>query len=228
LARQALARLAGRCYRYPLCVLNPDGDPLVGRLTAAPEGMWLDPMGGVVKWRPQANQEGEHEVEIEVADDRGGVATQRYTVRVVVDQPGQPPQINQPPQITSPPPFQAKVGIDYQYPVTATDPDAEPLRFELREGPADMTIEPTAGVLQWTPDATDVGSHQVIVAAVDPVGAASVQTYALSVLQANQAPQITSRPVEEVTAGLPYRYDVHADDPDGDPLTYALAALPPT
>jgi hypothetical protein len=46
------------------------------------------------------------------------------------------------------------------------------------------------------------------------------------VLGPNRAPSITSTAVESVTAGLTYRYDVRATDPDGELLTFALTAGP--
>src|SRR5262249_28661162 len=42
----------------------------------------------------------------------------------------------------------------------------------------------------------------------------------------NRSPAITSPPVQVVTAGLPYRYDVRAADPDGDPVTFTLDGGP--
>jgi hypothetical protein len=43
---------------------------------------------------------------------------------------------------------------------------------------------------------------------------------------ANRDPVITSVAVEQAVIGQPYAYQVTATDPDGDPLTYSLAARP--
>jgi hypothetical protein len=56
-------------------------------------------------------------------------------------------------------------------------------------------------------------------------GLMAVQYYDLTV-ELDTAPTITSTAVTSVTAGLPYRYDVQADDSDDDPLTYALSGAP--
>jgi RHS repeat-associated protein len=42
----------------------------------------------------------------------------------------------------------------------------------------------------------------------------------------NQPPQITTVPVVQAIAGKPYTYAAAAIDPDGDPVTYSLAAAP--
>jgi len=42
----------------------------------------------------------------------------------------------------------------------------------------------------------------------------------------NQAPIITSDPILNVIWNTEYVYDVEADDPDGDVLTYSLAVSP--
>src|SRR4051794_38811282 len=61
----------------------------------------------------------------------------------------------------------------------------------------------------------------VVVAAIDGQ-AGGTQTYTIAVVTADRPPTITSKAVQVVTAGLTYRYDVQASDPDGDPITYSL------
>jgi hypothetical protein len=56
-------------------------------------------------------------------------------------------------------------------------------------------------------------------------GNAARQSFSIAV-QNNHSPHIASLPVATVTAGFLYRYDVHATDPDNDPLTFWLVAGP--
>ncbi len=63
-------------------------------------------------------------------------------------------------------------------------------------------------------------------AATDPGGAAGTQTFTVVVAAVNNPPTITSTPVQGITAGLVYRYDVRATDPDGDALTFRLDTAP--
>jgi RHS repeat-associated protein len=89
-----------------------------------------------------------------------------------------------------------------------------------------MTIDAATGLVLWTPGAQQLGKAEVSLAAADPSGYAAIETYTITVRAANQKPGFTSSPVLTVTARNPYHYDVRASDPDGDPLTFRLAAAP--
>src|SRR5262249_24332088 len=128
-----------------------------------------------------------------------------------------------PPVITSAPPLQAVVGQEYVYAVRATDPDGETPLFALRSAPLGMVIDPTSGLIRWTPTDGEVGADAVGGVALDPRGAAGFQDFSVSVARANHAPQIQSLLPLRIVAGLTYQYDVRATDADGDPLTYALS-----
>ncbi|MGH9206298.1 MAG: putative Ig domain-containing protein, partial [Acidimicrobiales bacterium] len=78
--------------------------------------------------------------------------------------------------------------------------------------------------MSWTPAVA--GAYTITVTATDAGGLKSSQTFNLNVA-VDPPPQITSAAPTTVTAGLPYRYDVQATDPNGNyPLTYALAGAP--
>ncbi len=211
---------ATQAYRYAVHATDVDSDPLTYLLSAAPAGMTIDAATGLIQWIPDTT--GPQTVFIRVEDGQGGIATQTYTVVVSAT------ALNLPPKITSTPSFRATVGEAYAYTVTASDPEGETLQFVLLGSPpAGMSIDATTGAVQWVPAPSQLGGHQVTVGAVDPAGNGASLTFTLTVLPANHAPTITSAPVPSVTAGLLYRYDVQAADPDGDPLVYTLAAGPP-
>lgn len=68
---------------------DPDGDSdLRFRLGEAPEGMTIDPILGVVHWRPSASQAGTHAVEVRVEDGAGAVSGLRFEAEVAAGQPG--------------------------------------------------------------------------------------------------------------------------------------------
>ena len=157
---------------------------------------------------------------IEVTDGRGGIGAQSYQLVVSDTIP------NLPPVITSSPSFVAAVGQPYSYPVAARDPDGDTLQFSLLAGPSGMIVSGTAGLVEWTPTAAQVGLQQVQLVARDPDGLGCVQTYSINVRAANHAPVIDSQPVLQVSAGATYRYDVRARDLDGDPLSYSLSTSP--
>ena len=201
-------------YSYAVRATDPEDAPLTFSLTTAPAGMTIDPASGFVEWTPNATQVDSHAVVIRVEDGQGGFAVQNYTVEV------NDTASNEYPVITSTAPSYAPVGELYQYQVTATDPDGDPLEFLLLTDFDGMSIGTTTGLIEWTPTPAQLGEHQVIVAAVDPLGAGGTQSFPVVVYESNENPMIDSPPVQVVYAGLPYRYDVRAHDDDGDPLGY--------
>ena len=212
--------VASRLYTYAVRATDPESDPLAFSLTAAPTGMSIDAASGLISWTPTAAQLGSFTVNLRVADGQGGVATQSYTLVVSAT------ATNQPPVITSSPSLTGTVGEVYAYSVTATDPEGQAILFSLLTAPAGMSISPTTGLISWTPVIDQVGLASVTVAAIDPQGNGGTQSFTIGVADDNSPPQITSTPKQVVTAGLAYRYDVRATDPDGDALTFRLDSAP--
>ena len=188
-------------------------------LTTAPSGMTIDPASGLVQWTPTAAQVGPEAVALSVTDPLGGTATQTFTVVVAAT----PPVL--PPTITSQPSFVGTAGALYQYAVTATDPAGLALTYSLTASPAGMSIDPATGLVTWTPTSSQAGASPVTVVATNTGGAAASQTFTV-VVTVNHPPVINSTAPASITAGLTYRYDVQATDPDGDPMTYTLVAGP--
>src|SRR5581483_3722021 len=78
------------------------------------------------------------------------------------------------------------------------------------------------------PTADRLGINHVAIQVSDGRGGIATQTYDLSVQQqpGNLPPLITSQPVTSAVLGLPYVYQVQAQDADNDPLTFSLTAGP--
>jgi hypothetical protein len=68
----------------------------------------------------------------------------------------------------------------YGYDVDATDPEGDPVTYSLTQAPAGMTIDPTTGVIDWTPGEADLGSHDVTVRAT-ALGGFDEQTFTVMV-----------------------------------------------
>ena len=79
------------------------------------------------------------------------------------------PSINHSPAITSTPNTTAFVEVTYMYDVNATDPDVgDILTYSLTgSSPEEITIDPTTGVINWTPTATQIGDNDVTVEVSD-------------------------------------------------------------
>ncbi len=87
---------------------------------------------------------------------------------------------NRPPRITSIPPLQTAVGESYTYNVKATDPDNDPLTYDLLVAPTGMTIDPASGRVTWSPTGNREDETAVAVQVRDELGAADVQAFDLN------------------------------------------------
>ena len=199
---------------------DAEGDPLTFSLLTAPAGMTIDANTREIQWIPNNSQIGEQQVEILVSDSRGGQIVQGYTVFV------QEVAINQAPTIDSQPIFLADLTSTYTYQVAASDPEGGSLTYSLLDAPQGMTINQNTGLIEWDPVANQLGVARVSVGVFDSYGLGAVQTYKLQVQSANNAPIINSNPLLSAVPETTYRYDVRANDPDGEPITYSLNQAP--
>lgn len=86
---------------------------------------------------------------------------------------------NRPPRIVSTPPLQTVAGQGYTYTVKATDPDNDPLTYELLIAPTGMAVDPASGKITWSPTGDRRGETTVAVQVRDELGAADIQTFDL-------------------------------------------------
>ncbi|MCA6555209.1 MAG: putative Ig domain-containing protein, partial [Pseudanabaena sp. M114S2SP2A07QC] len=208
-----------RQYEYQLTGNDPDGDPFFWTLDNAPEGMVIDNQTGLLRWNPKQTQLGEHTVGIRITDLNGTYSGQEFTVKVT--------GANTPPLVISTPNTRGAVGQFYTYTAVAKDAENDAITYSLARRPSGMEIDPSTGVISWTPSFT--GSYEIQVQARDSQGANSLQTYTIVVgtVAVNKSPTITSTPVFLADTANIYKYQVTATDPDvGDTLTYELISAP--
>jgi hypothetical protein len=162
-------------YRYDTNAIDPDDDVLEYSFPgAAPDGMSIDRLSGLILWSPTADQVGNHTVKVLVEDGRGGVAEQEFIVCVHGD-PG-----NHAPVIVTDPSTEL-LSENYLYDVDAVDPDADTLTYTLRVSPPGMTIDQTTGRIDWTPPLNTVGPVPVTVRVTDGRGGIDEQSFALNI-----------------------------------------------
>jgi len=213
-----MAGTAGKTYTYQVSASDPDGDPLTYTLEDAPEDMTIS-ASGKVEWDIPAGTAGSFNVEIKVSDDKGAYTLQTYSIGVGGSG-------NQPPRITSQPTSTATAGRPYAYQISATDPDGDPLVYELGQSPNEMTISAT-GRIEWAVPAGTSGQFDVEIEVTDGRGGYAYQSYMIGVgEEGNRPPRITSTPTVTGTTGGTYVYQIVANDPDGDSLAYTLLDAP--
>ncbi|WP_233902915.1 putative Ig domain-containing protein [Stieleria maiorica] len=224
-----IAAVLDQSYAYDPSAKDPDGDSITWNLTVAPRGMSIDAVSGKIRWLPDDQQLGSHQVVLTANDIFLGHATQRFTIHVGCN--------NLAPAIVSVPPTVALSDRIYLYPARGEDFENDSLRWRLVNAPAGMSIDESNGVIRWTPNSGQIGSHDVLVEVRDELGFGT-QSYTLVVNSAdapvdpnnpdgptkgNRAPIITSAPVFNSEVGSLYQYQVRAIDADGDNVTIALA-----
>lgn len=212
------AATVGAAYAYRVTATDANGGTLTYSLTQAPTGMTINASTGQIAWTPTAAQVGNRSVTARVTDPGGLFVAQAFTVVVA--------SANVAPQITSAAATAATVGTPYAYRVTANDPNGDALSYSLTQAPAGMSINTTTGQIAWTPTAAQVGSQVVTARVADPGGLAVTQSFTVTVVAANVAPQITSAAATTATVGLAYAYRVVATDANGDTLAYTLTQAP--
>lgn len=98
--------------------------------------------------------------------------------------------VNYNPVIYSSPITHGTVGIIYNYDVNATDPNPDGLEYSLSSSLPGMSIDPSTGLVSWTPDAA--GTYDVIVEVSDGSGGTNAQSFVITV---NDIPVLNRPPV---------------------------------
>jgi RHS repeat-associated protein len=204
-------------YIYAVRATDPERDDLDFFLISKPDGMTIDEDTGLIRWTPMTADAGRSiPITIEVHDETGGVGKQVFSIEVAATPP------NKPPVITSAARMLAPAGGVYEYQPTARDPEGDAVTFSLLEDnkPVGMTI--TGGLIHWDVPADLTGRQPPItVVATDAAGNKTLQTFSITV-QINHTPTLDAIPNQSATQASTFRYDVHADDSDGDLLTYSI------
>jgi hypothetical protein len=104
-------------------------------------------------------------------------------------------EINSPPEISSISSQKATVGKELIIEIKASDTSADQmqnLQFGLENAPEDMTIEPTTGLLSWTPTKEQVGEHGIKVWVSDGIDKTNI-TFEIEVVE---------KPLEKESPGI--------------------------
>lgn len=212
--------MTGMVYAYNLVARDPDGGPVVWSLVSAPHGMSLDSEQGTLRWNPADDQTGMFTVTVRAMDQMFAFGEQTFTIQVSCS--------NSPPVISSRPPTVAYANEQYLYALRATDPEGDPLTFELTTAPTGMFLVPGTSLIRWLPTTVQAGRHDVVIRVTDQAGNETTQAFSLlvSTETPNRAPTFSSRPILGATIGREYSYTVVARDSDGDPLSFALTSAP--
>ena len=210
----------GRTFAYDVLAQDTPGDALTFAIVSGATGATID-SAGRLRWTPAAGEVGNVNFEIEVADSAGNTASQSFTVAVSADQPVATPFV-----ITSP---RTTVGLGQPYlaRVAGTDQLDRALEFSLVSGPTGLTVD-SDGTIQWSPGSDDLGEQTVELLATNVDGETESFEFTLTVVgrPVINSPVIESTPTLSAVVGNEYQYNLAANDPDGDVLSFELVDAP--
>lgn len=132
-----------------------------------------------------------------------------------------------PPIITSTPPTEVMQDQRYTYRPHVFDWNGDTLTHALGTRPEGMHIDNETGLITWTPNATQVGTHNVVYHVSDG-NQTTTQQYNLTVQNVNDPPEliIPTRAVLKARGNI-LAYQLEAKDLDNDPVRFTLKQAPP-
>lgn len=188
--------VAGQTYYYDAWAYDSDvpgsGQDSLPRITYqlvdAPAGMTVAASTtdaqyarrtALLEWKPSVP--GNYAVRLRATSEQGTTQSVDQVFSIVVHPAG----TNLPPQILSHPTTTfGRVGYVWWYNANADDPNRDRVSYALKQAPAGMTIDPSSGLVQWTPAAA--GEYSIVVTASDGQ-ASSSQALVLDVGVGTQA-----------------------------------------
>ena len=181
----------------------------------------LQPVAATLLGTATPAELGPHSVELQLTDEVDTVV-QDFVIDVGA--------FNGQPVIEGSPAVVVDEGQPYSFTPVASDPDGDPLVFQVHDLPPWATFDPATGTLQGTPGFSDakVWSHLAIT--VDDGrgvsnSTATLRPYALLVRDVNRAPALGG-PAPDAVSHEPYAAVLTWVDPDGDPVTASASGLP--
>ncbi len=204
---------ANEDYKYSLYVTDPDGHSYVTTMEQAPEGAEFD--GRTFTWTPGLNQIGSHTLSFKVDDGYEGITVQTYELNVLE---------NQSPVVNLIPNAVVTFGESYSsYLASIKDPDGHDVSYSLISGPEGMSYKQLSII--WTPTEHQIGSHRVVIKAIDSLGGVSLLPFYISVLE-NNAPKIISEDRYYIVRNTDFKLLLASQDLDGHRVTLTIESGP--
>jgi gliding motility-associated-like protein len=211
-------------YTYVLTALDVDKDPFLGYVVLEkPKWLSFDINQHLLHGTPMNNDVGSHVIRLQVTDGIVDI-NQSFTLAVI--------NVNDAPIITSSAEISIEEGANYNYVLTAIDADSEDvLRYAAVTKPRWLTFNTNNGILNGTPQKSDVGVHNITLRVND--GSVEVdQSFTVSVTNVDEpAPVENFKPTQLVFSAKTFESSASINealgvfttlDPDDTDHTYAL------
>ncbi len=173
---------------------------------------------GVFTYLAEQNFNGEDSLEVEVADEHGGVASKIITLTVAPE--------NDLPEFTGETSQTGEEDNVIAFNLSASDVDGDEITYEVVTLPSGWNTTVNDDVLEVTPQADDNGNFNIVIAVKDSVDSIE-QTLTVSLTAVNDAPTFSDQSVNvSATSGQSQTVSLDVTDVDGDTLTYEVAEGP--
>lgn len=153
---------------FTVTATDADGDSLTYSASNLPQGASFDASTRTFSWTPSSAQAGTHSVRFTVTD---GFAPVSQDVSIVV--------ANRAPVFDSPQSFPYVYSVyekgTLTIPVSATDPDGDPLTYSASNLPAGASFDAGSRTFSWIPNFDQAGDHIVTFSATDGTAAAEAR-----------------------------------------------------
>jgi hypothetical protein len=197
-------------------------------LVSAPANVQLNPTTGVITWTPTEAQ-GPTNATIRVRVTDNGTPpmsdTREFTVTVR--------EVNTAPSLTVPGPQTLDELATLVVANTAVDADLPPntLTFSLVSPPANVQINPSTGVITWTPSEAQGPSTNTVTVQVTDKGTpplSDTREFLVTVREVNLPPVLAAIPDQTIVEGFSLVFTNVVTDPDlpTNTLTFSLVAPP--
>jgi hypothetical protein len=211
-------------------VSDPSAASLSFSLTAAPNGVILDPLTGVLSWTPTEDQgPSTNVVGVQIIDNRLQPLSDRSSFTIIVEEVN-----NHAPVLTVPDDLSIDELTTLVLTNTFTDADLPPPvtpTFSLASAPEGMLIDPSTGVLVWTPSESQGPSTNLITVRVTDNGSPPLsdsRSFFVLVNEMNRAPTLMVTRNRTIHQFATLVVTNTATDPDlpANTLTYSLVSAP--
>jgi hypothetical protein len=219
---------AGELFSLTLTATDPDEDMLSFKATDLPNGATLSDNGdgtAAFSWTPDADLAGNFIVTFIVTDDGSPALSDSEKVTFTVGDVNRPPILD---------PIGNQVipnEEEFRMLLTATDPDGDALAYDVSGLPTDASFtdnQDGTAEFVWTPGESVTGNFRMTFKVTDngePPESDSESIH-ISVGNMNRPPVMGPVGNHGITPGEPFRFALHASDPEGDALRFIVAGLP--
>ncbi|MBX7131623.1 MAG: tandem-95 repeat protein [Fimbriimonadaceae bacterium] len=192
---------------------DPDlpAQSLTFSLVGAPTGVAIHPTSGVFNWTPtEAQGPGAFTFKVRVTDSGSPSLFDEEEITVTVNEVNEPPVLNAIGNQT----------VDemtlMSVTATASDPDlpGQALTFSLGTAPSGASINPTTGVITWTPSEADGPNPFTFEVIVSDGTATDTESFVVTVAEVNRPPVLTHPGDQTLAETATLSVQLAATDPD--------------